>query len=420
MQLRCLFLSLILLLALAPHLLADGADVVISSDCQDLVENAQPTDDKPTLDANLSQLYFRSTQQHSESAGKLEHWLHCLPEICSQIDRECSLGDRILTSLYGVRRHELPNFIVFLEDHAGPISPFTATDPSLIWRRRSTPYLRGVDHIWVVVFSKRVPAFDLQVELLTLFEKSANPFAGLFGLLKVVPATAAQEPPPAKSVEARITASGWRSLALEGSEEHLFISTARLPVANESVNFLSIVQVPKRGEEVLLTQSLAEDGEVALVVRPKPAVASPEEERTPNEEKEDSAVPQHHLVSGHFSNTSPNRVAFSVGLAGTLNAEATSLKDETHFNGYALAKLYVRRPRIKAFLKEGRVGRRSRPSVGFVAGTSLDDLFEEIVVGVSIGHILGRTGVVLGANRTPRLDDIDRKWRPWVGFDYTF
>lgn len=420
MQLRCLFLSLILSLALAPHLLADGADAVISSECQDLAKNAQPADerqppsresgrdDKPTLDTKRSQLYFRSTRQHLESAEELEDWLHCLPEICSQIDRECALGDRILTSLYGVRRHELPNLIVFLEDHAGPSSPFTATDPSLIWRRRSTPYLRGVDHIWVIVFSERVPAFDLQVELLTLFEKSANPFAGLFGLLKVVPATAAQEPPPAKSVEARITTSGWRSLPLKGSEKDLFVSAARLPVANESVNFLSIVQVRPRGEEVLLTQSLAEDGEVALVVRPKPAV------------KEDSAVLQHHLVSGHFSNTSPSRVAFSVGLAGTLNAEATSLKDETHFNGYALAKLYVRRPRIKAFLPDGRVGRRSRPSVGLVAGTGLDDLFEEIVVGVSIGHILGRTGVVLGANRTPRLDDVDRKWRPWIGFDYTF
>ena len=402
---RCsLGLAVIVSLALAPALMA--------------ADDAEPGD----TSKREAQRYFHSKSLETDIED-LRSWLSCLEECCNRINKPCEVGDKILAWLYGIRRHELPNFIVYLKapqnDGTGSLM---AVPPSLIWRKKNTPYVRGADQIWVLVFSDRDPKIELDVELVTLFEKTANPFSGLLAALKVAPGTSVPEPARPEKTEIKT----WTRLGPAEGDSVLYLGTARLPVANDSVNFLSLVPSAETesNDELARPWPWPEDAEVTLVVRPKLPSST---ERDDNQEtkaggaqSEESLKTDLRLVSGHFSNSSASLVAFSVGLIGTLNAEDTALAEETHFNGYALAKIYVRRPRIKAFLEEGRVSLRTRPSLGLVLGTGLDDLFEEVVVGVSIGHVLGRTGVVLGANRIPRVETVDHEWRPFVGLEYTF
>lgn len=133
-------------------------------------------------------------------------------------------------------------------------------------------------------------------------------------------------------------------------------------------------------------------------------------------------------LSAHFSNSRRTRAGFGIGLGVTDNVNDTALGQvagdatvgttDTAVNAYALAKAYLRKPRL-------RVGRKRpgwRPSIAFVAGTNVgENTFEELVFGLSLGHVFGNVGIVAGVNRVrPRAGDSGRKTKPFLAVEYSF
>ena len=91
--------------------------------------------------------------------------------------------------------------------------------------------------------------------------------------------------------------------------------------------------------------------------------------------------------------------------------------DNTNFDAYLCAHLYLIRP----ILTESVEKRGYKPSVSLMAGTGIDVL-DEILVGVSVGHLFGRNGISLGVNiMDPFEQDHDeRQYRGFIAFDIRF
>jgi hypothetical protein len=131
--------------------------------------------------------------------------------------------------------------------------------------------------------------------------------------------------------------------------------------------------------------------------------------------KRDAAETQRSAsVNANFGNSQDSRLGWSVGIGGLVGATieenltvGTALKPiTTHRVGaYVFAKVYCPLPwwnwdgRPKIHLKSGRpLGRGYQPSFALIAGSNLStsSAFNDLSVGASLGHIVGRIGVAGG------------------------
>ncbi|MCP4108125.1 MAG: hypothetical protein GY749_21695 [Desulfobacteraceae bacterium] len=89
----------------------------------------------------------------------------------------------------------------------------------------------------------------------------------------------------------------------------------------------------------------------------------------------------------------------------------------TNFDVYLCAHLYVVRPTLTKPIK----GRSYKPSYSLVAGTC-PDLLSEIILGISVGHLFAKNGLIVGVNiMDPFKEDYnDRQIRPFFAFDIRF
>jgi hypothetical protein len=157
-------------------------------------------------------------------------------------------------------------------------------------------------------------------------------------------------------------------------------------------------------------------------------------------------------AGGFFSNSDGRRISLSIAIGGTrirknvegaptTTATTTTTGPETsaggktektvtitetitnpepplatHVNAYVLAKLYVLRPRLEA-----RDGRRAAPyskSVGVTFGGNL--ALNELVVGLSLGHIVDRVGLTAGRVWVTKSKEFFRSEDRWfVGLEYS-
>jgi len=262
------------------------------------------------------------------------------------------------------------------------------TQPVISWNGKVTPHLYGREHIWVLVFSRTKP--ELKVSLLTRYQQPGNPFVGLLALFSVNPpeSKSGPEEPEERKID-------WLNLNSDPAPK-FYLGWARLPVKPESLNHMTVwLKDPGTADEFA-------------------------------------------AVSVHFSNSNQNRGGFAISVAATLNTRGTAFKNGDqgeHLGGYALGKLYLRRPRVQ--IRRSRLGRllgTIRPSVALAVGTDIagGNDFDEFVVGLSIGHIFGKAGIFIGANHTPTAratflegdEEIERlfksKWRLIVGGEYSF
>jgi len=292
---------------------------------------------------------------------------------CGKIERDCPAGEELLRRLFqGTYRDDLPDFIVHLRKD--PATGLLAVDqPLLIFQKRNTPYLMGVEHLGVLVFADE--AVPMKARLTTIREREVNPFAGIIGLFGVSGGDTA----PVSETSSEETPLRWQRLA--GSEERpLFVGAARLAIENDIVCRLTLIPEEL---EALAFQS----------------------------------------ITAHISNSRSSGAAFSLGLGATFDTDNTVLEEtggDPYFNGYALTKFYFpgRRPRLDVS-PESRA--RFRRSVGVVLGTNIsNDPFDEIIVGLSIGHLVGKAGLVIGGNSVEVPETGDREWRSFFGVDFTF
>lgn len=297
---------------------------------------------------------------------------------CTRIEQRCPAGVELLYTLFqGGYRDDLPDFVVQLVEEDGRLH---ARQPVLLFNRRNTPYLEGAEHLWVLIFSAR-PA-PLEARLTIIQEREGNPFAGVLGLFGVSAGDATSD----AVTEDRKAAIRWSPLSESRAKDSLWLGTARVPVPNGVVCRLTLLP------------GACPEGESC------PALAF-------------------QAITGHVSNSRSSAAAFSVALGTTFDTEDTAVGAENaspHFNGYALAKFYLpgMRPRRQVAPHKRALFRRS---AAIVFGTNVtNDPFEEIVLGFSLGHILGKAGLVVAGNAIEGAERSQRKWKLLVGVDFTF
>jgi len=330
------------------------------------------------LDPESPSSYFAAMPLH-ESAVPIRMLLDEIDRTCTKIDGACPAGAELLETLFlGSYRDHLPDLIVHLrKDEDG--GRLRARQPVLIFNRLNTPYLYGVEAVWVLVVSEEeVP---MEARLTTIVEREVNPFTGVLGVVGVA---GAGDMTPESESSVKNQELRWRQLSTAADEEPLFIGSTRLSIDHGVVARITLI--PKSYDSVAFQS-----------------------------------------ITAHLSNSRSSAAAFGAALGITMDTEGTLLAKDgnPNFNGYVLAKFFLpgRRPRIQVSPASRRL---YRPSVAIVAGTNVtNDSFQEIVVGVSFGHLIGKSGLVIAGNWVRTLDGEivdsgDRKWKLLVGVDFTF
>lgn len=325
------------------------------------------------LDPHAVSTYF-DTMSVPQDPNVVRAMLDEIDEVCTQrIRSRCRPGvDLLLRFFGGSYRDDLPDFIVHLEGDDG--ERLRANQPVLLFNRRNTPYLQGVQHIYLLIFSDReVP---LSARLTTIQEKEANPFAGVLSVAGLGDAGATA---PSISAEDASIEVSWTRLGNPEVSDPIYLGLGRLPIRSDVVARLTLI--PDDYEQVSFQ-----------------------------------------AVTAHLSNSHSGATAFAGGLAATFDIDDTLLAEETSdpaFNGYVLAKFYLpgQRP-----LLDVRPNKRSlyQRSTAFVFGTNVtNDAFSELVIGLSFGHLWGKAGIVVAANWVS-TDDGDREAKGMLGVDFTF
>lgn len=325
---------------------------------------------------------------------------------CRRILKPCEPAVTVLKTLFGeIYRKKLPDALVYVEKQGD--GSLRAYPPLLIWNGKLTPYVFGARHLYVVVVSDETMSLD--VHLTTIVETTSNPFVTVLSLLNFT--APEQKAPEPKSASAGIA---WEPLGEDTDGPYL--GWARLDIEEGSINRLT---VHARRETVSRTVTKRCDG--------CPRVKVERKSEGPEPLPDDGATVPFRELTAHLSNSRPNFAGFGVSLGATFDVEDSAVGDdggEVHENAYALAKVFLRRPRLKV---GPRARRLYRLSVAFFFGTNVaQDPFEELLAGISVGHVVGKLGVNLGLNWVrPGADDDQggadgREERFFVGLEYSF
>lgn len=112
-----------------------------------------------------------------------------------------------------------------------------------------------------------------------------------------------------------------------------------------------------------------------------------------------------HLAT--FGNYSASRVTSSIGIMGTFMKSGEATNHRTPIEAFIFGHFYLKRPELPAPRYQGNPAKVKLRQLSFslVGGTKLSskDLFDDLYVGVCLGHLLSTTGIVLGVSfRAPR------------------
>lgn len=360
--------------------------------------------------------YFNQADQFlPEAIDELRALLRAADKSCTRIEECCEPAQKVLEMLFGdTVRTTLPDVIVYIEKQ--DFGELATYGPLLLWKDENTPYLYGARHIYVLVISD--VQLSLGASLTTIVEKVANPFAGVLTLLKFAPAE-----PSAPEPKSHLAAINWTPLG-KGSGGP-FVGRARLDVEVGSVNRLTLFEREETVSRTIKQGSCTGCGTTEVVRKAEGPEPLP---------GEGAASVPFRSITAHISNSRPSYAGLGVALGATFGVEGTALGEdggEVHENAYALAKVYVVRPRLQVGPKKRSL---YRPSWALVFGTNVtNDPFEELVGGVSLGHVIGNLGLTVGVNWVKPAKPVEegaggeggreasgRESKIFVGVDYSF
>lgn len=341
---------------------------------------------------------------------------------CNQIDRECGVGEAILRRIFGsTYREALPDFIVYLDDTKADgkkdgIIELKKHPPLLMWQGENTPHLLGVRAIYVVALAHH--QLDLHATVTSDSQYEPNPLLGLLGSFKA-PEVKGTEVKPTESKDGVFV---WRRL--DGEEENhgyddkavMWLGTAHITVPENTINRITVSYGPLPTEDAAGTSKDATGSNKATAEKNK----SNTDEKTDREKEKYSG--DFLAATGHFTNSPEANTAVSFALGTTFNSKNTSIASggsNVNIDGLVFAKFYISRPYLYATPRMTRYS----PSFGIVIGTNVNGtIFNDIVVGVSVGHLVGNVGVIVGANSIAGIANTSqgRKNRAFLGMEYTF
>jgi len=356
---------------------------------------------------------------------------------CTNIDTSCEGGNNLLNDLFGNTRHmKFANYIVYFDQHEHT-GTFASHRPILMWNGQNSRYLYGVQEVYFLLFTEDKSCFG--AEITTLAKNEPNPFDVV---LKALGKSLGPNNSPAV-LTTHAAQFVWYPLSGDTARPVMWLAIGSVPVDINTTDWITVhfmqPATPKSSTEPTATAN-ASSG--PLKAENSGSFSDP-------------CIGDRALTysapflarNGFFSNNRESAVAVAVAFGLTLNGKETGPQGPTNpnLNGYALAKFYPSWRFMPKLVTDPNSTGGSvayvRPSVGIVIGTNIGSpAFSEMVVGVSVGHLLGNVGLIAGVNDfVPAKasaassaaassaaatgttgDGSRRRMRPFVGLEYSF
>ncbi len=383
--------------------------------------------DSPKSDAASSYFgHIEAACNKAEDCSSIRQELALLDKCDdAKVDQRCEAAQQLLDKLFGgIYRENLPDLVLYLKQEKE--GNFTKQRPVLIYEGKNTPYLYGVRFIHVLLISEHQA--EMQASIATEYQREPNPLLFLFNLGAGLGAT----PDPDKAPESSEASIKWQPLNGGGQDSPLWLGYARLPVGGQSINRVTLRLGSAKTSLAKFTYTKEDDKPASYSMEREGELVDPSIPNITKSLAPKSAPSGDFLATtAHFSNSSASFAGASAALGVTFDTKGTgaAVSAENHaYNAYAFVELYAIRPRLYALPSSWLpyLDKKSlyRPSLGFVLGTNLTHgVLDELVYGVSIGHLVGNAGLILAANSIqPKKGDEDkgRKTRLLMGVEYSF
>ena len=316
----------------------------------------------------------------SDRLDRIRELLRRIDGECPKAEQKCAVASELYRAVWdGVDHDNVPVLVVYVN------ADLEVEANRLLWKNRVTPFVFGAQTLWVVVFSDRNSLFD--VRLSNLWSERIDHPGGL-GSVFVSSGRRTREDQEARTTVERLE---FASLAADDS--------ADLPlwVARESFY-------------------LETDTAYQVSITPRGATFD---------------ASRFEATEARFTNSKIRSVGFGIGIGVTGDIADEDLGSSEDLGGvrtkngilapYWLGHVYIKRPTLVRPIASRR-GSRYRISYGITFGVNLDLLnLNQFVVGLNIGHLFGRHGVVIGANFVDALGDQGAPvTKPFVAVNFNF
>jgi hypothetical protein len=282
----------------------------------------------------------------------------------------------------------------------------------------NTPHLYGAKDIYAIVFTEYKAC--LTAHFTTEYIVEPNPFSAIFDVLGKSIGGGGSDKTTADDKDSKPD-FGWSSLTgTDNSPMWMAIAPAKVGV--NTTNRLTI----RYSQPGSARQHASNEG----VVRPRPEqTTSGEAAQDCDDDRDGASSYRGDFVAANafYSNSPDNRVGVAAALGLTFNTKNTGVGPSNQaVNAYGLVKFY-----LPAFfgLPDGRPQLHAGPdatgykrSSALVFGTNVvHSSLDEMLVGLSLGHVFGRAGFIAGVNFVTGTTDHPRRFRrPFIGVDYSF
>jgi hypothetical protein len=299
--------------------------------------------------------FFGTIQEFDGSQiVSLRELLMSIDAQCTRIEKKCPAA----IELYGVLAGRLesasfPTHLIYI-DGDGQVRTNL-----MLHRDRVTPFLYGEENVWVLVFSEVEVELEAWLTTLWMQRKSQK-----------------------SQLSETFVAPGERTLKAREAQEA--VKSIELEILND--------------EE---TDNRIWFGGARFMIEPLGAYSVSVRVQEPGHK--DAA--EFRAVTANFSNSLDRSVDLGLGLGATFDLEPGDFSGldgvvvgEANLNLYLMLDIYIIKPTLlKPIVRSPWA--RYRPSIGIAIGTNLQFWkAQEFNIGVSIGHIVGRHGLVIGVN----------------------
>jgi len=323
--------------------------------------------------------YFGSVHElEGQRVDDLRQLLIAIGEECTRVDKKCVPSTELFELVSDrLNMGGFPTLLVYIDENS------RIRTNVLIDRKRVTPFLYGQRNVFVAVFSEH--SLDLEARLTTLWRQRKSTFSNLDGVF----VTEGQKTVEGREAQEETGRMVFDRLSGNDASDDLFYSTGRFFI--EPLGVYSVTVVPVDG----------------------PAEMEPDFVE----------------LRANLSNSLDASVGFGLALGATLRTEETDdlilegvSVGDANLNLYLALDIYIIKPAVLAPMTQSIWG-RYRPSIGITLATNIEFWeAKEFIVGVSIGHLFGKHGLVVGANiiDAPSEIDDDRLIRPFIAGVFKF